>query len=182
MDTMTIVAIIVIVAVVLLAVGAVVWASQNRSRRLRESFGSEYDRTVAEAGDRRAAEKELQQRQARIEKLRIKPLTHDECNAFLDRWHGVQAKFVDDPKKALHEADDLIGEVMEKRGYPVGDFEQRAADVSVDHPNVVTNYRLAHNISRASDQDNATTEEMRQAMQSYRALFDDMLQTAEARR
>ena len=183
MDTMTIVAMVVIVAAVLLAIGSFMWwSSQKKSERLRENFGDEYDRTVAQSGDRRAAEKELTQRQERIEKLRIKPLTADECNTFLDQWHKVQGRFVDDPKSALHDADDLVGKVMEKRGYPVGDFEQRAADVSVDHPDVVTNYRLAHNISKASDQGNATTEEMRQAMQSYRSLFDDLLQTAEVRR
>ena len=183
MDTTTIVAIVVIAALVLLALGAVWWASQKRqSDRLRQDFGSEYDRTLAETGDRRRAERELESRQERIEKLHIKPLTHEQANMYLDKWRGVQARFVDDPKSALHEADGLVDEVMEKRGYPVGDFEQRAADISVDHPDLVRNYRLAHNISRASDQGNATTEEMRQALQSYRALFDDLLQTAEVRR
>ncbi|HEY7270238.1 MAG TPA: hypothetical protein VH951_10460 [Dehalococcoidia bacterium] len=183
MDTMTIVAIIVIVGLTVLAVGAMVWASRRyQTNKLRDAYGSEYDRTVAETGDRREAEKELNRRQDRVEKLHIQPLTHDQCNEFTGRWQSVQAEFVDEPKRALQDADGLIGEVMSKRGYPVGEFEQRAGDISVDHPGVVKNYRLAHNISRASDEGNATTEEMRQGMQSYRALFDDLLQTTEASR
>jgi hypothetical protein len=182
MDTLTIVAIVVIVAVVLLGLAALVWSQKRHSDQLKESFGSEYDYTVGQSGDRREAEKELQQRQQRIERLHIVPLTHDQCTEYTEQWQGVQAHFVDDPRGAIKDADKLVGKVMEKRGYPVGEFEQRAADVSVDHPQVVSNYRLAHNISRASDEGNATTEEMRQAMQSYRSLFDDLLQTAEARR
>lgn len=118
----------------------------------------------------------------RVERLRIVPLNYEDVERFSGEWRVVQARFVDNPKSALKEADELVGKVMERRGYPVGDFEQRAADVSVDHAEVVTNYRTAHEITMRSEKGNATTEEMRQAMHHYRALFDDLLQTAEVRR
>lgn len=182
MDTIVMVAII--IAVVAVAGLAMAWfgAQKRKTDGLRSNFGSEYDRTVGDVGDRRRAEQELKSRQERVQRLHIKPLSHDQVQTYAAEWREVQARFVDDPKAALHEADELVGQVMEKRGYPVGDFEQQAADVSVDHADVVTNYRTAHRISKASDDGGATTEEMRQAMHHYRALFDDLLQTAEARR
>jgi hypothetical protein len=182
MDTTAIIAIVVI-ALLVLGAAFMWWSSQNRrTKELQSTFGHEYDRTVGEAGSRRDAERELQERQQRVQRLRIKPLTHEEVRAFDEEWQGVQAHFVDDPKGAIKDADTLVGRVMDKRGYPVGDFEQKAADVSVDHPSVVTHYREAHRISVASDRADATTEELRQAMQHYRALFADLLQTTEARR
>jgi hypothetical protein len=180
MDTTTVIVIVALAAILLVAFGLIWWASRSKqTSNLRSSFGSEYDRTVEETGDRRQAERELRERQQRVERLHIVPLSYEDVERYSGEWRVVQAHFVDSPKSALKEADDLVGKVMDKRGYPVGDFEQKAADVSVDHPDVVTNYRTAHEIARRDD---ATTEEMRQAMQHYRALFDDLLQTAEARR
>jgi FtsZ-interacting cell division protein ZipA len=180
MDTTTIIVIVALAAILLVAFGLIWWATRARqSSNLRSTFGSEYERTVEETGDRREAERELRRRQERVERLRIVPLSYEDVERYSGEWRVVQARFVDNPKSALKEADDLVGNVMEKRGYPVNDFEQRAADVSVDHPDVVTNYRTGHEIARRDD---ATTEEMRQAMQHYRALFDDLLQTAEVRR
>jgi len=178
---------LIIVAVVIIAilVAAVWWYSmRQRSAKLQEKFGPEYERTVAEKGDTRKAEDELTDRQKRVSKLEIKPLAADERRRFNDEWRAVQARFVDDPSAAVRDADTLVGRVMEARGYPVGDFEQRAADVSVDHPTVLEHYRAAHAVALRHAQGQASTEDLRQAMVNYRALFDELLdeqQTVEAR-
>jgi hypothetical protein len=167
----------VVVAIVLLAL----WAA-NRKRRttqLREGFGPEYDRTVEETGSRRKAESELTGREKRREELDIRPLAPGARDRFADRWRTVQERFVDDPDGALREAHELVVLVMAERGYPTDDFEQRAADVSVDHPHVVENYRAAHAISQRDDAD---TEEQRQAMKHYRSLFDELLEAEPANR
>lgn len=167
----------VVVAIVLLAM----WMA-NRTRRtsqLREGFGPEYDRTVEEAGSRRKAESELRDREKRREELDIRPLAPGARDRFADRWRITQQRFVDDPDEALRDAHVLVQEVMTERGYPMDDFEQRAADVSVDHPHVVENYRAAHAIS---ERDSADTEEQRQALVHYRALFDELLETEPAQR
>jgi hypothetical protein len=183
MDTMLIVAIVIAIAAGLALLGGVWMLAQNRrSGRLRSEFGSEYDYAVGEAGDRRTGEKELRERRERVQKLHIVPLSREDAEHFGNEWREVQTRFVDDPRAAIDDADKLVGRVMEKRGYPVGDFERQAADVSVDHAELVTNYRAAHQISLASEQGSATTEDMRQAMVHYRALFDDLLQTSEVRR
>jgi len=178
---------LIIVAVVIIGilVAAVWWYSmRQRSAKLQERFGPEYERTVAEKGDTRKAEDELTDRQKRVSKLEIKPLAADERRRFNDEWRAVQARFVDDPSAAVRDADTLVGRVMEARGYPVGDFEQRAADVSVDHPTVLEHYRAAHAVALRHAQGQASTEDLRQAMVNYRALFDELLeeqQTVETR-
>ena len=166
------------VAIVLLAIA---WAAarKRRTSHLREGFGPEYDRTVDEAGSRRRAESELSDREKRREELDIRPLAPGTRDRFADRWRAVQERFVDDPSGALRDAHVLVVEVMRERGYPTDDFEQRAADVSVDHPHVVENYRSAYAIS---ERDEADTEEQRQAMVHYRALFDELLETEPANR
>jgi len=170
---------LIIVAVVIIAilVAAVWWYSmRQRSAKLQEKFGPEYERTVAEKGDTRKAEDELTDRQKRVSKLEIKPLAADERRRFNDEWRAVQARFVDDPSAAVRDADTLVGRVMEARGYPVGDFEQRAADVSVDHPAVLEHYRAAHAVALRHAQGQASTEDLRQAMVHYRALCAELLE------
>ena len=177
--------IIVAVVIIVILVAAVWWYSmRQRSAKLQEKFGPEYERTVAEKGDTRKAEDELTDRQKRVSKLEIKPLAADERRRFNDEWRAVQARFVDDPSAAVRDADTLVGRVMEARGYPVGDFEQRAADVSVDHPTVLEHYRAAHAVALRHAQGQASTEDLRQAMVNYRSLFDELLegqQTVETR-
>jgi hypothetical protein len=167
----------VVVAIVLLAT----WAAKRKQRtsRLQEGFGPEYDRTVEETGSRRRAESELTDREKRREELDIRPLAPGARDRFADRWRIVQERFVDDPDGALREAHELVVLVMRERGYPTDDFEQRAADVSVDHPHVVENYRAAHAIS---ERDDADTEEQRRGLVHYRALFDELLETEPASR
>ena len=170
---------LIIVAVVIIAilVAAVWWYStRQRSAKLQEKFGPEYARTVAEKGDTRKAEDELTDRQKRVSKLEIRPLAADERRRFNDEWRAAQARFVDDPSAAVGDADTLVGRVMEARGYPVGDFEQRAADVSVDHPTVLEHYRAAHAVALRHAQGQASTEDLRQAMVNYRALFAELLE------
>jgi len=172
-----------IVAVAIVAAAVVVWYVMNRRRteQLRERFGPEYDHVVEESGDIRKAEASLQARAKRVAKLHIHPLTVDEAARFSTAWQRVQAQFVDDPDRAITEADKLVGEVMSTRGYPVGDFDQRVEDISVDHPDVVMNYRAARDIARQHSHGRASTEDLRQAMVHYRALFRDLLADAEVR-
>jgi hypothetical protein len=179
MDNVTWVVVIVLVALVLL--GVVLWLAmmRRRSEQLREVYGPEYDRTVEESEDRRAAESELVERQKRVEEFDIQPLDPAERTRFASRWIAVQSRFVDDPKSALGEADELVTEVMSERGYPMDDFDQRAADVSVSHPRVVEDYRAAHGISERVGSNDATTEDMRQALVHYRALFSELLDEGE---
>jgi hypothetical protein len=173
-------AVIIFLAVVIPA-AIIIWLfqRQQRSKTLREGFGPEYEHAVEEHGDRRRAETELAQRRKRIEKLHIRPLNREEHDRYADAWRATQTRFVDSPKEAIGQADRLVGEVMAARGYPMSDFEQRAADVSVDHPHVVSNYRSAHGIHEASDRGEASTEQLRQAMVHYRALFDELLEAPE---
>jgi hypothetical protein len=154
----------------------------NRRRRLRGQFGPEYDRATADAPTRREAEAELVERQRRREELEIRPLSPGARGRYLHEWEVAQARFVDDPQQAIGEADQLIQQVMRDRGYPVEDFDRRAADLSVDHPDVVQNYRAGHAISRKTVRGEADTEELRQAMIHYRALFDELLETGERAR
>jgi hypothetical protein len=168
--------IVLLVAAIVIVAGVAWWAGQRRrSERLRTRFGSEYDRTVETAGKRSAAEADLEARQERVEALEIRALDPAERDRYSERWRVVQALFVDDPASAVGDADTLIGDVMRARGYPVGDFEQRAADVSVNHPQVVDHYRTAHAIATRQRSGTADTEQLRQAMVHYRALFADLL-------
>jgi hypothetical protein len=168
---------IVIAVAAVVAVAVVVWRAlaAHRTKELQERFGPEYDRTSESVGSKREAESELVARQERREQLNIRPLPAEARERFASRWEAVQAQFVDAPAAAVSAADGLVSSVMADRGYPVDDFEQRAADVSVDHPQVVQNYRQARGISRSSEQGQASTEDLRQAMQNYRALFDELL-------
>ena len=173
---MTTTQIVLVVLIVVLALGvvAVLVAQHRRRTHLQEQFGPEYDRAV-ESGDRREAERDLRERAQRREELDIRPLPARERAAFAKRWRSAQADFVDQPSLAGQSADLLVAEVMSRRGYPVGDFDQQVRDVSVDHGHVVEEYRLAHEISERNDRNEATTEDLRQAMVHYRALFQDLL-------
>jgi hypothetical protein len=168
--------ILVAVLAVLVVVAAVLLWRARRSQQLREGFGPEYERTVAERGDRRAAESELLERRDRREKLDIRELEPAAREQYADRWRATQRRFVDEPVEAVAAADELVAAVMRDRGYPVeDDFDRRAADVSVDHPVVVEHYRAAHAISTESARGDAGTEDLRQAMVHYRALFAELL-------
>jgi hypothetical protein len=175
--------IVMLVLGLVVAVGVAVWIYTQRrcSHQLRGRFGKEYDRIVEEEGDRHKAEKVLKERERRVEMLRLRTLAADDQERFLKEWHSIQTRFVDDPKAAVTEADWLVHRVMRARGYPTGDFEQQAADVSVDHPQVVSNYRAAHAIAlRAREDEGTTTETLRQGLVYYRLLFEELLDTHEA--
>jgi predicted nucleic acid-binding protein len=174
MDTGLLIAILVVL--VLLALLAVVAGRQRRSRKLKDKFGPEYERTVEEAGDRRSAEAELQDRTQRRERFEIVPLDPEARVRYIEAWRHTQAQFVDEPVEATREADRLITSVMRDRGYPIDDFEQRAADISVDHPQVVDDYRAAQAIAAANDRSEASTEDLRQALVHYRSLFEELLE------
>ena len=170
---------IVLVILLLVVVGAVAWVliQRRRSDELRKRFGAEYQRTVSEHGDRQRAEAELAEREKRVSQLDIRWLSQQEFERFGQAWRATQARFVDEPTAAIKEAERLVVDLMRSRGYPIGDFEQRAADISVDHPNVVENYRAARAIAIANERGEANTEQLRQAMVHYRALFEDLLET-----
>jgi len=172
------IAIVVVAVLVLAAVGWLVW-QRRRSDALRSQYGPEYDRAVNQMGDKRRAESELVKRQERVEQFDIRPLSAAQRHDYTDRWRTVQAKFVDDPKGAVTDADGLVESVMKVRGYPVTDFDQRAADLSVHHPRVVENYRATRDIALRHRRGEATTEDLRQAMVYYRALFQDLLEDRE---
>jgi hypothetical protein len=169
---------IVIIVAAVLVVGAAAWAlgSRRRTHHLKERFGPEYDRTAEQADGRREAEAELAAREDRREQLDIRPLPEPARQRYAARWQDVQAGFVDAPEEAVEQADELVNQVMSDRGYPMDDFDQRAADVSVDHPVVVENYRAAHRVYVNVKQGHASTEEERTAMQHYRSLFDELLE------
>ena len=168
-----------ILAIVLiaLAVAAVAWlvVQKQKSTKLRRRFGPEYDRAVKEYGGRTKAEAELSKREQRVAGLNIIPITAAEAARFSNAWISLQSRFVDDPKGVVPEADLLVRELMIKRGYPMGDFELRAADISVDHPSVVKNYRAAQIIALRNARREADTEELRTAVVHYRTLFDELL-------
>jgi len=168
---------IVVAVAAVLVLAAVVWRAlaARKTKDLQEQFGPEYDRTTGVKGSKREAEAELVARQERREQLNIRPLPVEARDRYAAQWSAVQTQFVDSPAAAVAAADGLVNSVMADRGYPMDDFEQRAADVSVDHPDVVQNYRQARSISKASEDGHATTEDLRQAMQNYRALFDELL-------
>jgi hypothetical protein len=170
----------IVIGVVVLAIIAVALSMAARRRRsegLRERFGPEYDRAVADADDVRSGEAELAARRDRREQLDIRPLSSAAADRYARSWESTQSRFVDDPNGALAEADVLVMSVMRDRGYPVEDFDQRAADVSVDHPDVVDHYRAAHAISVRSGDVEVSTEDLRKGLVHYRALFEELLQT-----
>lgn len=175
MSTVVIV-ILIVVIVALLAGGAALYLRRKRSAQLREDFGPEYEREVAGAPSRTAAEKNLQERKKRHHKLDIRPLEHDERAGYRESWEKVQRGFVDSPGDAVREADRLVIAIMGTRGYPTDDFDQRADDVSVEHPEVVAHYRQAHQVAVAHERGDAGTEDLRQAAISYRSLVQALLE------
>ena len=170
-------ALIIGLAVIVIAgIAAWLFFRKRRTRKLRTKFGgAEYDRAVKEDGNRRHAEAGLKERTERVESLNIRPLAPGDRTRFVESWSRVQARFVDGPGGAVTEADQLLRDVMSTRGYPVSDFEQRAADISVDHPLVMENYRTAHAIAVRQTQGQANTEDLRQAMIHYRTLFEELV-------
>ena len=169
---------IVVAAVLLIVVMAVLYMRKRRNTTadLRDRFGPEYDRAVQQHGSERKAEAKLADREARVEMLKIRELDPAERERYLSQWQAVQSRFVDYPKGAVTEADELVCSLMQARGYPITDFDQRAADISVDHPRVVENYRAGHDIALRLGKGEATTEELRTAMLHYRSLFDELAQ------
>jgi hypothetical protein len=175
--TLTYIIVGVLIAVV---IAVIAWSyAQNkrkRSQRLQQRFGPEYARMVNELGDRTKAEAELAAREKRVERFNIVPLAPADAARFAKAWNELQLRFVDDPKAAVAQADRMVHEVMTKRGYPMGDFERRAADISVDYPGVVANYRAARAVASRAARGEASTEELRRAVVHYRALFQELLE------
>ena len=169
---------IIAVALIVVVLGIVLLpmlARRKRSDRLHEQFGSEYEHTVQVLGDEKKAQNELEERQKYVKALDIRPLSEIEHKRYTADWAAIQSKFVDEPGQAIVDADRLIMEVMQLRAYPIADFEQRAADVSVSYPELVSNYRAARVIALKNQEHQADTEELRQAMIYYRSLFDELL-------
>jgi hypothetical protein len=166
----------------LLVGGAIAWivVQRQRTNRLQRRFGTEYGRTIKQFGSRAKAEKELAKREDRVSGLRIVALSPAEAARFSKAWNVLQGRFVDNPKGVVAEADRLVRDLMVKRGYPMGDFELRAADISVDHPAVVSNYRAAQAIAVRDARGEADTEELRKAVVHYRTLFDELLEVTPA--
>jgi hypothetical protein len=177
MDTTNTITIIIAIVIVLVIGGllGMLFARRQRTKRLQERFGPEYDRTVREIGDQRRAEEELEARLEHVKALEIRPLSAEETERFTREWQFAHAEFVDEPLASLQKANQLIKEVMGIKGYPVDDFEQRAADISVDYPTLVIDYRELRAIANKGDDEDVTTEEMRQAMVHARALFENLV-------
>jgi hypothetical protein len=180
MDTWIWVVIAIAVVVVLVAIAAMVLAASRRRRHLQDRFGPEYDRTLEHSDRRRDAERELREREARHDELQLRPLSTASRERFSRDWDDVQRTFVDRPQVAVADADRLVTDVMRERGYPVDDFDTKRDLVSVDHPQVVSNYSTAHDIAERNVNGRATTEDLRQAVVSYRALFEEMLSVDDA--
>jgi FtsZ-interacting cell division protein ZipA len=174
--------IVIAVAVIAVCVAAYFALRRRQSERLKDRFGPEYDRTVRAAGDPRRAEAELADREKRVSRIRIVPLSPEQRTRFLERWLATQKRFVDSPREAVADADRLVTELMTARGYPMTEFEQRAADVSVHHPRVVSSYRSARQIAERSARGQASTEDLRQAVVYYRELFEELLETEKPER
>ena len=172
-DSTTIAAVLVALAVVALIVW--LYARNKRTTHLRRKFGPEYERALHEHGDPRRAEHELRDREKRVKHYEIRPLAPEQRARFADEWRAQQARFVDEPRGALVEADHLIAEVLRVRGYPMADFDQSVADVSVDHPQAVESYRAAHAITLRDERGEASTEDLRKAMVYFRNLFEDLV-------
>jgi hypothetical protein len=168
----------IVIVIGALLVAGVAWlvVTRRRTEHLRSRFGPEYNRVVSSADSRRQAESELAAREARRDDLEIKPLRQESRARYTEEWKSVQADFVDEPAGAVARADSLLQQVMEERGYPIEKFDQRAADLSVDHPKVVENYREGHRLATRSSGNGAETEDLRQAMRHYRALFEELVE------
>jgi hypothetical protein len=176
MDPKLIAVAVVVVLLIVVAVALYMRKRKKTTAGLRDRFGPEYDRAVKQHGSERKAEAKLADRETRVEMLKIRDLDFAERDRYVAQWQAVQSRFVDYPKGAVTEADELVCSLMQTRGYPVVDFDQRAADISVDHPRVVENYRSAHDIALRLGKGEASTEDMRTAMIHYRSLFDELAQ------
>jgi hypothetical protein len=176
MDPRLIALAVVVVLVIVVAVVLYVRKRKNTTAELRDRFGPEYERAVQQHGSERKAEAKLMDRETRVDLLKIRDLDLAERERYQAQWQAAQSRFVDYPKGAVTEADELVCSLMQTRGYPVADFDQRAADISVDHPRVVENYRSAHSIALRLARGEASTEELRTAMVHYRSLFDELVQ------
>ena len=178
LDTQTWIILAGVIVLALIALAAWIFYRKKQSHRLQQRFGPEYGRTVNEFGSREKAESELKARENRVERLNIVPLAPPEAARFSQAWEVLQGRFVDNPKGVVVQADQLVRELMLKRGYPMGDFERRAADISVDHPAVVEHYRAAQAIAVRDERGEADTEELRKAVVHYRVLFDELLEVS----
>ena len=176
LDSLTSTILAVVVVLVLVALAAWYFVQKKQSERLQQRFGPEYGRTVDELGSRAKAESELKARENRVGKLNIVPLAPSDAARFSQAWANLQGSFVDNPKEVVAQADQLVRELMVQRGYPMADFEHRAADISVDHPAVVENYRAAQVIAARDTRGEATTEDLRNAVVHYRVLFNELLE------
>jgi hypothetical protein len=179
-ETQIIVAAVILFFVLAIAVGVYLNYRKTRTLAFRKRFGTEYDRAITEHGTSQKAEAQLAGRETRVEALKIREIGAIERERFIKEWQTVQSRFVDHPKAAVTEADDLIGALLEARGYPKANFEQRAADISVTYPRVMENYRAAHAIAERRGQIEATTEDLRTAMIQYRGIFDELVLTPDS--
>lgn len=176
MDPRVIVGVVVIALIIVVGIALYLRECRKTTAGLRMRFGPEYDRAILEHGSQHKAEAKLVDRETRVETLKIRELGATERERFLAEWHSVQSRFVDHPKGSVTEADELVSSLMQARGYPVADFDQRAADLSVDHPRLVEYYRSAHGVAMRLAGDKASTEDLRTAMIQYRSLFDELVQ------
>ncbi len=172
----------IVVVGLLIAFILAVMLPRRRSRKLREEFGPEYDRTIARLGDRARAEADLMKRKARVSNLRLRSLAEAERTRYVLQWERIQARFVDEPSACIRDANMLVAEVIQARGYPIQDFDTRASDLSVNYPALAENYRSAHAIFLRNEQGHASTEELRQAVVFYRSIFSELLQEEPLRR
>lgn len=176
MSTTTVLIVVLILAVAAIAALGWILYGRRRSRNLRTRFGPEYERTVQQYGEPTRAERDLEARQKRMGRINIRPLTSPEQERFAERWQTIQARFVDDPAGTIREADQVVTQIMVARGYPMVEFDGRADDLSVDHPYVVTHYRVAHQIALSEQSGTATTEDLRRAVVHYRELVEELLE------
>lgn len=172
----------IIAIIVAVALGALLFVSRQRSQHLQTRFGPEYERTVRETGDKRRAERDLERRERRVEQLHLHPISPRHRDEYMETWRKDQARFVDDPRGAVEEADRLVQEVMQRRGYPAAGFDRRVEDISVGHPHLVQSYRSAWEVAEKNRRGQATTEELRKALVYYRALFEELLEAHEVTR
>lgn len=177
MDTRIVVPVLIVI-VAIIVIAALLVTRRRKTQHLKEHFGPEYDRALRERGNPKLAEAELAERERRVHSLSIHSLSPGARDKYAQEWDAVQRRFVDEPAVAVNEADNLVNRVMSSRGYPMADFEQRAADVSVTHPQVVQNYRAARDIVARHGRGQSSTEDLRRAMVHYRALFEDLLESA----
>jgi hypothetical protein len=176
MTTTTVLTVILLLAVLVIAGLAWKLFQKQHTKKLRSRFGPEYDRTIEQYGTAAKAERDLEARQKRMQKVNVRPLSPAERERFAGRWHALQSRFVDDPSGTIRDADRLVVEIMAARGYPMVEFEGRADDLSVDHPLVVSHYRMAHDIATKHERGAANTEELRRAVVCYRELYEELLE------